>query len=153
MRENILFSLKYALNGIFSPTLTPVKSIILESKSEICKWFIVRNTFLFHFKANLGFLGKSCSNTILPFPETVLKKKFKDIPRIFAREDTNIHLVHQVYISIYLTSWLVIDSNGGGHLSEMTTQKSEKKWTFERKKNNPKEQNLKNQMDIWAKEK
>jgi hypothetical protein len=33
----------------------------------------------------------------------------------------------------------VIDSNGGGHLSEMTTQKSEKKWTFERKKNNPKE--------------
>jgi hypothetical protein len=37
---------------------------------------------------------------------------------------------------------------GGEHLSEMTTQKSEKKWTFERKKNNPKEQNLKNQMDI-----
>jgi hypothetical protein len=37
---------------------------------------------------------------------------------------------------------------GGGHLSEMTTQKSEKKWTFERKKNKPKERNLKNQMDI-----
>ena len=28
-----------------------------------------------------------------------------------------------------------------------------KKWAFERKKNNPKERNLKNQMDIWAKEK
>jgi hypothetical protein len=38
--------------------------------------------------------------------------------------------------------------SGGGHLSEMTTQKSEKKWTFERKKNKPKERNLKNQMDI-----
>jgi hypothetical protein len=37
---------------------------------------------------------------------------------------------------------------GGGHLSGMTTQKSEKKWTFERKKNNQKERNLKNQMDI-----
>jgi len=29
----------------------------------------------------------------------------------------------------------------------------EKKWTFERKKNNPKERNLINQMDIWAKKK
>jgi hypothetical protein len=42
---------------------------------------------------------------------------------------------------------------GGGHLSEMTTQKSEKKWTFERKKNNTKERNLINQMDISAKKK
>jgi hypothetical protein len=30
----------------------------------------------------------------------------------------------------------------------MTTQKSEKKGAFERKKNNPKERNLKNKMDI-----
>ena len=44
-------------------------------------------------------------------------------------------------------------SGGGRDLSEMTTQKSEKKGTFERKKNNPKERNLKNQMDIWAKKK
>jgi hypothetical protein len=33
----------------------------------------------------------------------------------------------------------------------MTTQKSEKKWTFERKKNNPKERNLKNRLTFEQK--